>query len=418
MGSLGGLQGFWVADLGSFVHANLPWIFGAVVIGLSVVVMTWSDRRGKASHRGLAKALGLELSQGDYVSGAVDGIPVEVFRQRIRRTKNHATYAQMVVGPRGGEGVTIGPTRAEEGPRRNALAGVGGAEVQLGLLRFDGRFVLKGEERMVRALLDAEGREVIARAVDEGWDLVRGAWSFVEGGAYISKAEARGRRGLELARWLLKRMENITADPTGALAAVVRNDPEVEVRHRAMWLIADRYAHDESAKTLFGELRDSADPILRYSSLKGLADRDGLLAMVLESEVPGEVRGEALATFATLGDERLVLAVSTLLSERSGPPELRRAAVALLAQRPGEGAENAAIAALEDPSDEVKAAAVAVLTATGTVKAVPALSAVDGSRAVEREAREAVLAIQGRIGSELGGALAMADVEGNLAIAE
>ncbi|HRE90964.1 MAG TPA: hypothetical protein PK095_17715, partial [Myxococcota bacterium] len=264
MGSLGGLQGLWVADLGSFVYKNLPWIVGAVVLGISALLLSWSDRRGKASHRGLAKALGLELSQGDYVQGAVDGIPVEVFRHRIKRTKDHATYTQMVVGPRGGEGVTIGSTRAEEGPRKNALAGVRGAEVQLGLLRFDVRFVLKGEERMVRALLDEEGREVFARAVDEGWDLVRGSWSIVEGGYYMSKAEARGRRGLELGRWLSKRMESITADPTRALAAVVRDDPEPEVRRRAMRLIADRYAHDEYAKSLFGELRHSADPVLRY----------------------------------------------------------------------------------------------------------------------------------------------------------
>jgi HEAT repeat protein len=140
-----------------------------------------------------------------------------------------------------------------------------------------------------------------------------------------------------------------------------------------------------------------------------------MVAMVLNPEIEVQIRREALGELSMLEEARLLVIVPTLLHAPE-PVELRSAAVGTLG-RLGVEAEGVALDALGDTDVDVRQAAVYALGTIGTARSVPALRALNGPTELERAAKDAVLAIQDRIGVE-GGGLALAVDGGGLAVVE
>lgn len=368
-----------------------------------------ANRRYAAARAKMARDFGLVADEKDDLRGVLNGFEValEVFEVPGSKEKDKQRKARITVGGGLPSDLHLGRSGLMAGLHDRSLASVEGHDVDLGSERFDERYVLKGEPLAIFALLDAGAREQFAAALDDGWTFQKGAWVFETFGFLdFESAAARLNAGLELAWWLKDR---VCQEIVPRLIERVHFDPEPGVRLRALeTLIAHEVRRDSRVVALLDELRHDEDPKVRLLSVRGREDADALVAMVLDPELEVRVRQEALGELSMLEEARLLVVVATLLQAGgSEPVELRREAVDMLG-RLGVEAEGVALDALGDREVVVQLGAVRALRAIGTARAVPALRALDGASELERAAKEAVLAIQDRIGVD-GGGLALAE---------
>lgn len=395
-------------------------LFGSA-IALMFLYAAIVNSRYAAARAKMAKDFGLVADEKDDLRGVRNGFEValEVFEIPAKKKKDRQRKTRITVGGGLPSDIHLGRSGLMAGLHDRSLASVEGHDVDIGSERFDARYVIKGEPLAIFALLDAEAREHFAAALDDGWTFQKGAWVFEAFGVLdIKPAAARLNAGLELAWWLKDR---VCQELVPRLIERVHFDPEPGVRLRALeTLVAHEVRRDTSVVALLNELRQDEDPKVRLLSARGREDADAMVAMVLDPELELRVRLEALGELSMLEDARLIVVASTLIhAPQPEPVELRRAAVDVLG-RLGVEAEGVALDALGDRELEVRHGAVRTLGAIGTAKAVPALRALNGPTELERAARDAVLAIQDRIGGG-GGGLALAEpgmAEGGLAVVD
>lgn len=385
---------------------------------LFVLFVTIVNSRYKAGRAKMARDFGLTADENDALRGARDGFEIALEIFLIPGTKKNETRRKSRITISGGlpSDIHLGRSGVMAGLSNRSLASVEGHDVDIGSTRFDERYVIKGEPLAIFALLDAEARGRFVAALDAGWTFQKGAWTFEIYEVFANDdAAARLETGLELARWL---KERTCQEVVPRMIERVHFDPEPGVRLRALeTLVAHEARRETSVVALLEELRHDEDPQVRLLSARGREDADALVALVLNPELEERLRQEALGELSLLDESRLFVVVPTLLhAPQPEPVALRRDAVDMLG-RLGVKAEDVALDALGEREVEVRLAAVRSLGAVGTAKAVPALRALRGPSELERAAKDAVLAIQDRIGVG-GGGLALAVEGGGLAVVE
>jgi hypothetical protein len=398
--------------------------FGMLVFGVVLIFgIAWvANARFAAARKRQALELGLQIDDKGDLRGELEGFAVELVSFVVetksgnkKKDRQHKTRLTVSGGLPGD--VHLGKAGLMATLNDRALARVSGPDVEIGSARFDERYVVKGEPRALFAMLDVEARERFTKALDEGWVFQDGAWVFEDFGLMTGEVVvSRVRAGVELAGWL---RERAAFDVLPSVIERIRFDPEPEVRRNALSaLIADGGAQAVEVGALLDDLGRDEDPQMRLLVAKARRDADTLTALALDAELKTMTRVEALGLLATLEDERLLVTASAVLGESGTEAELRIAAVDM-ARWLGPRAEGMVITALRDPEKRVCEAAVRALGVVGTVEAVPALRALNGSGELERLAKEAVVAIQSRIGVEGGGlALAGAGMDGGLAVVD
>lgn len=376
---------------------------------LFVLFVTIVNSRHKAGRVKMARDFGLTADENDALRGARDGFEftLEVFL--IPGSKKNETRRKSRITISGGlpSDIHLGRSGVMAGLSNRSLASVEGHDVDIGSTGFDERYVIKGEPIAIFALLDAEARDRFVAALDAGWTFQKGAWTFEIFEVFDNDdAAARLETGLELARWL---KERTCQELVPRMIERVHFDPEPGVRLRALEaLIAHDVRRDTRVVALLEEMRHDEAPKVRLLSARGRDDADAIVAMVLDPEFEVRARLEALGEFSLMEDGRLMAVLSALIRGPGlEPVALRREALDML-ERIGVEAEGIALDALEDREVVVQLGAVRALRAIGTAKAVPALRALAGPNELERAAKDAVLAIQDRIGADVGG-LALAE---------
>lgn len=382
-------------------------LFGSAVLLLFLYVVIANSRHAAARAK-MAKDLGLVADEKDDLRGVRDGfeIALEVFEVPGRKKEDAQRKTRVTIGGGLPGDVHLGRDGLIAGVSNRSLASVAGHDVDIGSERFDKRYVIKGEPLAIFALLDVEARGRFVTALDDGWTFQNGMWTFETFGVLdIEATKAKFDAGLELAAWL---KERTCEEVVPRMIERVHFDPEPGVRLRALeTLVAHEVSRDSRVVALLDELRHDEDPKVRLLSARGRKDAEAMVAMVLHPELEVRVRLEALGELSMLEEARLLLVASALIhAPRPEPVELRRDAVDMLG-RIGVEAEGIALDALGDREVAVRRAAVRTLGAVGTARSVPALRALDGPSELERAARDAVLAIQDRIGVD-GGGLALA----------
>lgn len=392
---------------------------GLVVTAMALLFlyMTIVNSRYAAARAKLARDFGLVADTKDDLRGVFDGfeIAIEVFEIESKKKKKvPERKTRITVGGGLPSDIHLGRSGLMAGLSNRSLVSVEGHDVDIGSTHFDERYVIKGEPLALFALLDAEARGRFAEALDAGWTFQKGVWTFEEFGVLdMEPMAARLNAGLELAGWL---KERTCQELVPRVIERVHFDPEPGVRQRALeTLVAVGVRRDARVVALLDELRHDEDPKVRLLSARGREDADAMVAMVLNPEIEVQIRREALGELSMLEEARLLVIVPTLLHAPE-PVELRSAAVGTLG-RLGVEAEGVALDALGDTDVDVRQAAVYALGTIGTARSVPALRALNGPTELERAAKDAVLAIQDRIGVE-GGGLALAVDGGGLAVVE
>lgn len=380
---------------------------------LLLLVVAIANSHYKAGRAKVARDFGLTAdetdAQKDVLRGVRDGfeIALEVFL--VPGSKKNKPQQKSRITISGGlpSDIHLGRSGVMAGFNDRALASVEGHDVDIGSARFDERYVIKGEPLAIFALLDAEARERFAAALDAGWTFQTGAWTFEIFNAFDNDdAAAKLATGLELASWLKERS---CEELVPRMIERVHFDPEPGVRLRALErLVTHEVRRDTRVIALLDELRQDEDPKVRLLAARGRDDSDAIIAMVLDPVLEVRARLEALGELSLMEDGRLREVLSALIRGPGlEPVAVRREALDRL-ERIGVEAEGIALDALEDREVVVQQGAVRALRSIGTARAVPALRALTGPTELERAARDAVLAIQDRIGVD-GGGLALAE---------
>jgi len=408
------LAGVMQAKAGSEVWAVLLAV-GVVSVFALAWIFNGVARRARIR---LAHELGLTRDEENNLRGDIAGFAVALvsFQTEAEQRKNRQVKTRITVSGGLPTDIHLGRAGLIASVSDRSLASVAGHDVDIGSSRFDERFVIKGEPRALFALLDLEVRERFASAIDGGWTFQNGAWSFeIFGMPGEAKSKLAIKEGVELATWLRERADR---DLLPRMLERIHFDPEPGVRRRALGsLAAEGGQRDPTVMALFEELRDDADPEVRFLAAKGREDADALIAMALHPTLDTALRIGALGVLAAMVEPRFMTVLSTLMLAPERPAvELRRAAIGMLGPF-GAEAEALAIDALADPDVRVREAAVRALRAVGTARAVPTLRALSGPPILERAANQAVLDIQARIGVD-GGGLALAVDGGGLAVVE
>lgn len=378
-----------------------------------LLFVTIVNSRYKAGRAKVADQFGLTPDEKDdqknVLRGVRDGfdIALEVFLVPGSKKKDPQRKSRITISGALPSDIHLGRSGVMARLNDRSLASVEGHDVDIGSTRFDERYVIKGEPLAIFALLDAEARERFVAALDAGWTFQKGAWTFEIFNVFDNDdATARLATGLELASWL---RERTCQELVPRMIERVHFDPEPRVRLRALeTLIAHEVRRDSRVVALLDELRHDEDPKVRLLSARGRDDAEAIVAMVLDPELEVRARLEALGELSLMEDGRLMSVLSALIHGPGlEPVALRREALDRL-ERIGVEAEGIALDALEDREVVVQQGAVRALRSIGTARAVPALRALTGPTELERAARDAVLAIQDRIGVD-GGGLALAE---------
>lgn len=430
-----------------------------VVAGLVIVTIAGSVALIHGAQRRQAWAIVADRFQltpapsgilsGERLVGRVAGVPVTI--GRVHRNKR--TFTRFTAGSpgfvRGAAGLTI---------KRQAGSSLGqffqGRDLATGDATFDrdtfvqGGAGSDGPEGFLRAVLDAEVRRtfgvvmsVTARELEFTDEVLT---VDIDGGL---DADTMGRilGDMTAAVAALRDAAERAADLPAALLRVTDTDGEPEVRRRAQATLLREFGQDARTRLAAEGWPSLADPVLELARLTACGDavaEPGLVEFAGVSQ-PLELRGAALRTLVQrFGYARHQGSVLAALGASSGQD--RRAALRLVveagdteqvprlsAQMMREPDELAvsfaeALGQLEDPRAEpdlvhllarpvpaLQCAAAVALGRLGTVRAVasllPLTEGLLRDAAVKDAAREAVRAIQGRLGPVEAGRLSLAD---------
>ncbi len=323
---------------------------------------------------------------------------------------------------------------------------LGEDDVELGAAEFDRAVLVRGEEHRLRALLDAEVRDGVVAALEQGVAVADGQVRFSKPSSTLDRHRLRrateavitlarslsasedersrllqiAQRDREpalkvgalralLARKLLTHAEQITLLQAAEVPTRVLLAPLVGVR---AWPLVEALVGDRALAT---ELRRDALLVLRGLDLHRAVP---IARQAFATSNPGALSTAALEVLAAAAECPPLAALAESIAIRL--PDLR-IAVARCLQHSAEPAEPQLLELLQDIDDEVAQAAALALQVHGSPAAVTPLRTRMRGFATSRELRslfEATIEhIQGSVG-DLGGGLAIAQdrAEGGLTL--
>ena len=435
-------------------------MIGGIVLaglaGLSVLGTTSASRRRKrqAGRLEAVAEIGVAL---DLVDVTMDGTDIEGRRGGLRiRIETSTTARVRPVGRLIVRGLAQGLSMQRDSLLARVEQARGAPPVETGDEPFDQALYVRGQPLVVRALLDAETRALSLAALC-GRALGRDATVAVAGGLLIAELDGEwsedtprlveGVRGVVA---LAHRLEESDAEEE-RLSKVARNDPLPRVRQLALEALVDAApAHDATERAL-RRACDDPDPALRLRAALlsgGKGARRALHALAARRDVPDEVSAAAVDELGgqlSLDDLRAILASAPHGRPKTDVAAVRAlarggravvaplvaalprfdddvavAAVEVLGEIAEPAAEDALIAAAARQDAAVRMAVARALGRLGSVRAVPVLRELEADGGtVLRAAREAVAAIQSRLGGASAGQLALAESDGgHLALAD
>ncbi|MCK6544804.1 hypothetical protein L6R52_02980 [Myxococcota bacterium] len=333
-----------------------------------------------------------------------------------------------------------------------ALATLGkvikGRDLEIGDDELDARILVRGDELVLRGLLDEETRRLVVSTV-----AVLGV--HVRDGELTIEADDLHRDPTRLV-YLIQRMGELAQalrgdirDPVERLLDTVLQDRLTKVRTRALALLTERAPTHPRLSEIASALLEARDPALRLAAAVSLKSGGGdtIASIARDPTLPTSVRSEAARQLVRRHPEPDTLLLELLASDLSelrciameglrrrrvaaavdplvvvltqGPPEDALLAVEALRFIGDRRATPALVAELDDPraTNDVKVACVRALGSLGDRDVVEALrplsSGLFTDRALKEAARLAIERIQKRevkrLGDGIAGRLAVVD---------
>lgn len=311
----------------------------------------------------------------------------------------------------------------------NLLQLVTGKDFQTGDLAFDDAMLIHGEEKPLRAALNAKTRTLLLQLFSP-WDsggVRNGSIRLIQPVIAQNAGEITGQL-----RELVALAERLSATPSelrSQLAENARQDPNPQVRLHALLTLHRYFQGAATEDALRGALRDPSMEV-QAAAARTLPSPDTLLALTRNPMAPASVRADCIRALGTLTDHPLSPdELLELLQDRA--PLVRQAALRTLPtldprlaktylpawpspQDPAERlsltegiarvrtqkAEARLITLAADPDRAVRVAAIEGLGEIGTASALPALRVASGEAfglsEVSDAARAAIARIEGR----------------------
>jgi hypothetical protein len=418
------------------------------------------QRRQARAWRKVAEAAGMDeieerrsLLSSEILSGRLAGRALRVQDLHIVQPDDLLRGRFIRITVEGTSELTLRP----ETPATVMQKAAGAREIELGDEAFDSQVYIHGKEDVLRAVLDAETRRVVRGILQAGLTnaegpLVEGIVT-VRGGEVVAEFDRHERRVRECFPSFLGTLCDVARRldrPASLVKRIVENtrsEPEWRVRRGNLQLLAQAYPNHPATREALargcqderqavqlecalalgveqaeGTLReiatsewaDDGDAARATSALGVRLPRDTALA-ILAHALRTRRQETAHATIAVLGQHggaEVVGPLAKVLSLGKGP--LGAAAAQALGASRSPAAEAPLLQALESGATEICVAAAAALGQAGTASAVlPLKDAAERARdgVLRKAAREAIAAIQSRLGGASPGQLSLADGE-------
>ncbi|HRE90394.1 MAG TPA: hypothetical protein PK095_14780, partial [Myxococcota bacterium] len=260
--------------------------------------------------------------------------------------------------------VTGGITRALALGPDESVQRVLSQEVVLGDDAFERVVEVQGDEAVALALLDQDTRLTFLGAVQDGWSLEDGCWTFKGrenlGETLVSLIQS----GLNLVEMTIESQSEFPR----RLRAMVTEHPNPKMRRRALNYLLLQYPDLAETKNALDAASRDIEAVVRLLAADRLSEIGLLDAIVASALNEPPVRVDALESMVRndAADPRTRWRVTEWLAT-DVPPPFRRAALEAVARVAVPDAEGHLIAALDDPDDELKLLAKKTLAAVGTV---------------------------------------------------
>ncbi|MGC4114841.1 MAG: hypothetical protein QM765_09570 [Myxococcales bacterium] len=445
----------------------VTWILcGVAAVGVSLFARWLQDRPGKSSQEAeeawwsAGRALGLDYSEGAgwTLHGKVDGfdVLVETWTENedpgLREHSTPRKYTRAVLGTRG---MVPAELSLKSETALDAVRKVAGAQdVELGEAEFDKAVLVQGPEDVALAVLKPQARKDLLAFLARGGVVREGELLLKWNGELRDRKEIEGAVQSMLA---VARSLAIASVPAALLENATKEaDPKLRRRNLTA-LLQMHSGSPESAKALQAALVD-ADPAIRLLAARlspAQKEAQQVLEALLDDErVPAEIRASALERLAgawpypevaahvgrAFASDALELKRAAIAAAGAGRDVDRLVAMEKLAPLHDEGvasalakalatagelAEPGLIKLLGHESAAVRREAAAGLGKVGTVRAVepllPLTQGVLADGALKDAARDAVRAIQARLGDAGGGRLSVVQAvaeEGALSVGQ
>jgi len=266
----------------------------ALVIGHAFL----SKEKWKKSVKAVADALQLQVDPGSFTrSASAYGLrgpfSVKVNSYTVKTGDGAQVYSQVVVGTDLPRSLRF----KKEGMFSGFKKVFTGADVEVGMERFDDAFLLEGRRELdVLSRMGARSRSAIWRAIGtSGAELKDGKITWTTRGHVKD-----GARLIATARGLLNLATALSDHPGGnavALLEHIKNDPSARFRRTCLEAMLDKLPKaPETAEAVEFAAAD-ADPGMRYlaASSLGPAGHEIIRALLREGNLPEDLRGEAAA---------------------------------------------------------------------------------------------------------------------------
>ena len=439
------------------------------LVGLAgVQVLRVLKRRQVRAWRQAAVSAGMaEIEEGpsflasEILTGSVDQRPVQVEDLHIVHAEDLLRGRIIRITVEGSSGLTLRP----ESPATIMEKAAGAREIELGDERFDSLVYVHGPEDVLRAVLDVETRQIVCGLLQVG--LTTDDRPFVEGHVAIrdgdlvaefDRHESRVREHFPRFLATLLHVARRLDRPQSLVKRIVENtrrEPEWQVRLGNLQLLASahprhpltrealkrgcqderqaiqlacalalgvEYAEETLREIATSEWADDADAARATGALGSRLPLAPLLDIVAHALRTRRLR-TALAGIDVLGQvggADVVAPLAKVLALERG--ELAAGAARALGASRTAAAEGPLLQALHIVPDDVRVAAATALAQVGTASAVLHLKEVGETTRhtpLRKAAREAVAAIQSRLGGASPGQLSLADGEaGQLSLAD
>lgn len=410
-------------------------VVGGVVWAV-VALARYFKQRWLATLHAVALRCGLTVNPGTFwrsgaAQGLVQGVPLTLDTYTVSTGKSSATYTRVAARP---PWLPADFTLKPEGLGASLGKLFLGADLALGDERFDEAVVVRADERLARAVLDVDTRQLVRVALDAGIVVEDGQIRWVKGGVvhdvdllakYIGQVA-------ELARALEP------GDVRARLLKVVQTDPDIEVATGALQILQAQWrltpeeqqrllAHPratvrlavapflgaqawQALEALFDDVRQASTDRIRALELLDRIDRPHAVRFALDRVTrtqPTEIAVALLDHLAAAETCPPLADLAELVGLRS---EALRRSLARILFHSKAAAEAQLLELLADSDDEVAALAARGLARHGSPAAVARLRErakgflVDGD--LKRAVEAAIAAIQQQVGP-LGGSLSL-----------